>query len=140
MLVRNLIFDKTNIPLLNKALNVSSLRHKAVSNNIANVNTVNYRRKEVNFSSYLRAQVTKPKIQGQRTDPRHVPVGVPNKNKPPLIYEPDAGPNTTGINSVDIDMEMANLAENHLFYNIAAHFISGSFDGLRKSIAGQVRA
>ncbi|HCR17970.1 MAG TPA: flagellar basal body rod protein FlgB, partial [Candidatus Latescibacteria bacterium] len=39
MLVRNLIFNRTRIPLLNKALNMTSLRHKAISNNIANVNT-----------------------------------------------------------------------------------------------------
>ena len=41
MLVRNLVFNKTNVPLLNKVLNVSSARHRAISNNIANANTVN---------------------------------------------------------------------------------------------------
>ena len=34
MLVRNLILDKTTVPLLNKVLNVTSLRHRAISNNI----------------------------------------------------------------------------------------------------------
>jgi len=139
MLVRNLVFDKTNVPLLNKALNVASVRHRAISNNIANVNTVNYRRKEVNFASYLRAQVVAPKVEGTRTNQRHAPVGISSQNEPPVIYEPEGGPNTTGINNVDIDMEMASLAENHLFYNIAARFVSGTFDGLRKSISGQVR-
>ncbi len=140
MLVRNLIFDKTRVPLLNKVLNVASLRHRAISNNIANVNTVNYRRKNVDFATYLRAQVVKPKVVGQRTDLRHLPVGGLNPLATPRIYEPDPGPNVTGINNVDVDMEMADLAENHLLYNIGARLIAGQFQGIRKSITGDSRA
>lgn len=139
MLVRNLIFDRTRIPLLNKTLNVAALRNRAISNNIANANTVNYKRKEVDFASYLRSQIAKPKISGKRTDKRHMLVGNVAKKKP-RIYQPDPGPNITGINNVDIDMEMAALAENHLLYNIGARLLAGQFQGLRKSISGQVRA
>lgn len=140
MLVRNLILDKTRIPLLNKVLNVSSLRHKAISNNIANVNTLNYKRKDVDFATYLRAHVSGSKITGSRTDARHMPVGTAAAAEKPRIYEPDPGPNSTGLNSVDIDMEMADLAENHLLYNIGARLISGQFQGLRKSITGRPTA
>lgn len=140
MLIRNLLLNRTKIPLLNKTLNVASLRHKAISNNIANVNTVNYRRKEVDFATYLRAQVVKPKVVGDRTDPRHLPVGTPNPLEQPRVYEPEPGPNATGVNNVDPDMEMASLAENHLLYNIGARLMAGQFQGLRKSITGQARA
>ena len=139
MLVRHLIFDKTSIPLLNKVLDVASLRHRAISNNIANVNTVNYRRKDVDFATYLRAQVVKPQVVGQRTDPRHLPVGTPDPASP-RIYEPDPGPNTTGINNVDIDSEMGDLAENHLLYNIGARLIGMQFQGIKESITGQPSA
>ena len=139
MLVRNLIFDKTRIPLLNKTLKVSSLRHRAISNNLANVNTVNFKRKEVDFASYLRSQVVKPKIAGRRTDSMHMLIGrAPQKQ--PQVYEPDPGPNTTGINNVDVDIEMANLAENHLLFNIGSRLMSGQFRAIRKSITGQPRA
>jgi flagellar basal-body rod protein FlgB len=140
MLVRNLIFDRTKIPLLNKALNAASLRHKAISNNIANVNTVNYKRKEVEFASYLRAQVEKAPVAGRQTNRMHLHLGGADPNAQPRIYEPEPGPNTTGINNVDIDMEMAGLAENHLMYNISAKLISGQFSAIRKSITGQARA
>ena len=139
MLVRNLIFDRTRIPLLNKTLNVSALRNRAISNNIANANTVNYKRKEVDFASYLRSQIVKPKISGKRTDERHMLVGNVAQ-KEPRIYQPDPGPNISGLNNVDIDMEMSALAENHLLYNIGARLMAGQFQGLRKSISGQVRA
>ncbi|MDA0712048.1 MAG: flagellar basal body rod protein FlgB [bacterium] len=139
MLIRNLIFDKTRVPLLNKALNVTSLRNRALSNNVANASTVNYKRKDVDFATYLRAQVVKPKIGGMRTDSRHMPLGN-DSEKAPRIYQPDPGPNSTGINNVDVDMEMSNLAQNHLLYNVGARLLSGQFQGLRKSISGQVRA
>ena len=139
MLVRNLIFDRTRVPLLNKVLNVAALRHRAISNNVANVNTVNYKRKDVDFATYLRAQVVKPKVAGLRTDSRHLPVGGLNALAKPRVYEPDPGPNATGINNVDVDMEMAYLAENHLLYNIGARLIAMQFQGIRKSITGQPR-
>ncbi len=39
MFIRNLLLNRTKIPLLSKTLNVASLRHKAITNNVANVNT-----------------------------------------------------------------------------------------------------
>lgn len=138
MLVRNLLFNKTNVPLLNKMLNVASMRHRAISNNIANVNTVNYRRKDVNFADYLRAQVEKQPVVGLKTSGQHLPVGQPGPLAGPKMIEPDTGPNTTGINNVDIDREMADLAENHLLYNIGSHLMNQKFRGLRKAISGQV--
>ncbi|MDA0745081.1 MAG: flagellar basal body rod protein FlgB [bacterium] len=140
MLVRNLLFDKTKIPLLNKSLNVTSLRHKAISNNIANINTVNYHRKDVDFATYLREQVEKPPVEGARATSRHFHVGGADPNAKPRIYQPDPGPNVTGINNVDADMEMSALAENHLLYNISTRLMAGQFQGLRKSITGQSRA
>ena len=85
MLVRNLILDKTTVPLLNKVLNVTSLRHRAISNNISNVNTVNYKRKEVDFASYLKAAVVPPAVVGSKTNSRHIPVGNPDPLAKPEI-------------------------------------------------------
>ena len=117
---------------------MTSLRHRSLSNNVANANTVNYKRKDVDFASYLRSQVVKPKIRGMRTDQRHMIVGNAAQKKP-QVYQPDPGPNTTGVNNVDMDVEMANLAQNHLLYNVGARLLSGQFQGIRKSISGQVR-
>jgi flagellar basal-body rod protein FlgB len=139
MLVRNLILGKTSIPLLNKLLNVTSLRHRAISNNISNVNTVNYKRNDVDFASYLKAAVVPPAVVGTRTSGRHLSIGNPDPLAKPKIFQQDPGPNTTGINNVDIDKEMADLAENHRMYNIGSHLISQKFRALRKAITGQTR-
>ena len=138
MLVRNLILNKTSVPLLNKVLNVTSLRHRAISNNISNINTVNYKRKDIDFASYLKAAVAPPPVIGNRTDRRHMPVGNTDPLAKPQIFEHDPGPNTTGVNSVDIDQEMADLAENHLMYNIGSQIISQKFRALKKSISGRI--
>ena len=47
MILFNRIFDSAPINLLEKALAGSSLRHKVISDNIANINTPGYKRKEV---------------------------------------------------------------------------------------------
>ena len=137
MLVRNLILNQTSVPLLTKLLDVTSLRHRAISNNISNVNTVNYKRNDVNFASYLKAAVVPSAVIGRQTNSRHLAVGTPDPLAKPQIYQQDPGPNTTGINNIDIDQEMANLAENHLMYNIGSHLISQKFRALRKAITGQ---
>ncbi len=136
MVIRNLIIDKTRVPLLTRMLDVTALRHRAITNNIANVNTMNYRRKDVDFEGYLQGLVAKGETTGVRTDARHIPVGEPDPSLPPRIYEPRRGPNTSGENDVDIDEEMAHLAENHLLYNTSVKLIAGSFSSLRKSIIG----
>ena len=124
--------------MLSKVLNVTSLRHRAVSNNISNVNTVKYKRKDVDFASYLKAAVAPPPVIGNKTNERHMPVGNPDPLAKPQIFEHDPGPNTTGINNVDIDQEMADLAENHLMYNIGSQIISQKFRALKKSISGRI--
>lgn len=136
MVIRDLIIDKTRIPLLKRMLDVTALRNRALTNNIANANTVNYRRKDVDFEGYLRSFVVKNAVTGDRTDPKHIPIGEPDPAQPPRIYEPKRSPNTTGQNDVDVDQEMANLAENHLLYNTGVRLIAGSFSSLRKSIIG----
>ncbi len=49
------LFGSQPINLLEKALAGSSLRHKVISNNIANINTPGYKRMEVSFEEELAA-------------------------------------------------------------------------------------
>ena len=45
------VFDYVNV--LDKALDASALRHEAISNNLANADTPNYKRQDVNFEVQL---------------------------------------------------------------------------------------
>lgn len=135
MFMDRVIFNKTKIPALTAVLDVTQLRQRVISNNIANVGTQGYRKKDLRFQEYLNSFVQKPAVEGQQTDPRHMTI--PKPVDAPEVYEPETGLNDTGLNNVDIDKEMTDLAENHLHFNVGARLLSGGFDGLRKAITGR---
>ena len=137
MFLDKVVFNKTKVPVLTGVLNVTKLRQRVVANNIANVSTKGYRRKSVRFQEYLASYVRQAPVQGQLSDSRHI--AIPGPVNHPEVFEPETGLNDSGINNVDVDMEMAELAENHLFFNVGAHLLAGSFDGLKKSIIGRPR-
>ena len=56
------------INVLNKAADASWLRHTVISNNIANVDTPGYKRKDVQFESYLMAAMTGSGSVSERVD------------------------------------------------------------------------
>ena len=65
------------------------------------------------------------------TNPKPRPINNPE------VFEPETELNDAGLNNVDVDKEMATLAENHLFFNVGARLLAGTFDGLKKSIVGR---
>ena len=135
MFLDKVVFNKTKAPVLTAVLDVTQLRQRVIANNIANVSTKGYRRKTLRFQEYLNSFVRKPPVDGQRTDSRHMTI--PNATDAPEVFEPQTGLNDTGVNNVDVDREMADLAENHLFFNVGARLLAGTFNGLKKSIAGR---
>lgn len=135
MFLDKVIFNKTKVPVLNAVLDVTQLRQRVIANNIANVSTKGYRKQDVQFKEYLESFVRKPAVEGQMTNGRHMPIPKPIAH--PIVYEPETSLNDSGLNNVDIDREMADLAENHLFFNVGQRLIRGQFDGLKKSISGR---
>jgi flagellar basal-body rod protein FlgB len=78
------------------------MRHAALSENIANVNTPGYQRKDVDFHTALQAAM---------------PAGRDAVASMPIAATVDgAAPMRPDGNSVDIDAEAANLAQNALEY------------------------
>ena len=137
MFLDKVLFNKTKVPVLNAVLDVTQLRQRVLANNIANVSTKGYRKKSVHFQEYLDSFVRKPVVEGQLTDSRHI--AIPKPIDHPQVFEPESDLNDTGLNNVDVDMEMAELAENHLFFNVGARLLANSFNGLKKSITGRPR-
>ncbi|MDH3251195.1 MAG: flagellar basal body rod protein FlgB [Ignavibacteria bacterium] len=139
------LFDKTRIPLLETALNAYALRNKVSAANIANVNTVGYKSKRVTFEEELAGAMNSGTVTSARTDSRHIPLGNagPHENAAQVI-EDRSGPGTgtdelaSGVNNVDIDQEMSELAKNQIRFRFAARLMSESFKGIQKSIRGQV--
>lgn len=123
-----------NNPLLEKALDGSWLRNEALSNNIANVNTPNYIRQDVNFQDYLKAAMSKDTIRGIMTDPRHIPMNGTSDDEESasnVHFQITKDYSTSALrsdgNNVDIDKEMAELAKNQILYNTFAEMINKNF-------------
>lgn len=132
------LLKKTNLSLINRTMDASMLRAKVISNNIANVNTPGYRRVEVKFEEQLREALDKSRLQGTLTDKKHMDIGRKNLGEVnATAYHPYDPTLASGVNNVDIDMEMAKLAETQLTYNYAVRFGQGVFKKLNAAIQGK---
>src|SRR5690554_6347213 len=103
--------------LLQKALDASWLRHKVISNNIANVETPNYKAYRVEFEDLLRDAVKARSLTPTTTDPKHFSNegnGLEGVN-PRIVRDRSTSTRMDG-NNVDIDVQAANLANNTIMY------------------------
>lgn len=132
------MLSRTNLPLMQKMMDTAMLRGRVIANNIANVNTPGYRRVEVAFEEALRSALDRTKLKGARTDEKHLAMGrkdISGVNAE--AYHPYDPTLPSGVNNVDIDMEMAKLAETQLAYNYAVRLGQGVFKKLNAAIQGK---
>ncbi|MED1437502.1 flagellar basal body rod protein FlgB [Aeribacillus composti] len=120
-----------SIANLEQAIRISSLNGKVIANNIANVDTPGYKAKTVDFKNVLDQQI---KLDAYRTNPSHLPfVGSEStsivETRTNSVYQHNG-------NNVDIDQEMAKLAENQIFYNALIDRLNGKFNSLKTVIKG----
>lgn len=98
------------INMLNKAADASWLRNEVITNNIANVDTPGYKRKEVAFDTHLLAAMTR-KSEVDRQHQGKV------RNLYPSIYTDSASFSyRLDGNNVNIDTESSQLAQNQIRY------------------------
>ncbi|MGV3489425.1 MAG: flagellar basal body rod protein FlgB [Tuberibacillus sp.] len=115
------LFGNTTIPILEKALDRTSMAHSVIAQNIANADTPNYKAQRLVFSDELQSA-----IQAQRTDPRHFGFkGVANGAR--IVTDRTSSIQNNG-NNVDVDTEMVNLAKNQIAYQAYSEAISRKFN------------
>lgn len=132
------IFNHTKIPLLNKSLKASAVRQRIRANNIANANTKGYSRLEVKFEEALRKALHKRNVTGAQTHENHIPLGSRRAvNLEPEVFEPYDPTDPSGVNNVDVEHEMAELAKNQLIYSAAAKFTARNFQKIKAAIKGR---
>lgn len=112
------------INVLDKAADAANSRNEIISNNIANVDTPNYRRKDVSFQSYLEMAL----MGNESLDERVAGVNTHLSDFGGLIYT-DSSTLSYRLdgNNVDIDTENAALAENQIRYNALLEQIGQEF-------------
>lgn len=122
------LFGRT-IDQLHHGLNYAHLKNEAISSNIANIDTPNYKAKTVNFKSLLEIEGSR-QFKAKHTDPRHIDFqGFQVHSNPHVMYNHNR-------NSVDIDKEMAVLANNQIYQQALVDRLNGQFRSFRNVISG----
>ncbi len=140
------LFEATKIPVLHRALDTYALRQKVISGNIANIATAGYRAKTVEFEDHLATALRAGGGTGSgMTHAGHIPLSAdsPSGVQPSVTDSrspvgPGEDERTNGVNNVDLDNEMAELAKNQIRFKFSTRLIAETFRGIQRSIRGTV--
>ena len=131
-MIRSDVYNYINV--LDKAADASWLRNEAISNNIANVDTPNYKRQDVSFEAELQHALGASKF-------RSLDDKVADLNGERLSHiEPRTYIDHAGFsyrldgNNVDIDTENVELASNQIKYNALVQSSDQEFKNLKSVI------
>ena len=136
----NRLISNEMMDLVQKSLDASALQHKAISNNLANVDTPGFKRSEVVFREKLKkaldaksAAVQDLALSG--SDPKHIREASDSELsaiEPEVVQQ--GGSYRNDQNNVDIDLEMAKLAQNTVVYQALAQLTQNQFAELKSAI------
>ncbi|MBI5429601.1 MAG: flagellar basal body rod protein FlgB [Nitrosomonadales bacterium] len=116
------------------ALNLRAARQGVLASNIANADTPNYKAKDVDFASALQNALagTSTALPVVKTAPQHLDGSAGNSVMgAPLMYRKPLQPSADG-NTVDMDVERAQFADNAVRYEASVKFVS---DELKEMLA-----
>ena len=121
----NIGIDKSST-LLEKMLDVSSVKHKVIANNIANVNTPGYKKMEVSFSDQLEKALNESAMNKFDT------------LQPKIVISKEDTTETARNdgNNVDMDKEVSSLVKNTLTYSIYTQLLAKKYEGIKSAIEG----
>jgi len=122
----------SNIDFYKKAVDGTWLRHQTISQNIANVNTPEYKRKVVSFEDQLKDAIGRNKVALKRTNEKHIAKG--SSQFSPKVLEDKSTSYRIDGNNVNIDTESAELAKNDIMYNAMINQIVNEFDKIKNVI------
>ena len=121
------LFRSGSLPALETMLTFTSTRQRVLAENVANVDTLGYRTRDLSEGDFRRAM--ERAFGGEA---------------PPAGFLPaeagDAGPLKPGGNNVDLELEMAKMARNTLLHGTAAALLGQQFALLREAVSGHVSA
>ncbi len=124
--------------ILSRAMSVAAKRQDLLSDNIANVDTPLYKRRDLNFKDML-SYIDKGQL-GNRLEvdnPRHFAYS--SGRMFPRIQEDKTLAWRSDGNNVDIDKELVELMQNSMWYGGVAKLLSQRFSTLRSVLTSIIR-
>ncbi len=136
----NKVTEPAAVGVLTQALRAAALRHKVISNNLANVNTPGFKKSKVEFESLLADELKKKETDGLqmvRTHDKHFPLEKEREAIKPRIQMIEDTIMRVDQNNVDVDEETASLAKNNIYYNALARQVGDYYTKIRSVLTGQ---
>jgi flagellar basal-body rod protein FlgB len=131
------------VDLLSNAIEGSSREQTQIANNLANVNTPNFRRSTTSFRDALAASI------GQAAPPDELPLVTdndrqiqPDGSTAPVAFDPQGHVDETtqmrvDRSNVDVDQELGQLSENEGYSTTMSGLLSKQYGWLREAITEQ---
>lgn len=127
------LFDKTTDALAT-SLRLRQVRHNVTASNIANAETPGFKAKKVDFEEALASALDVEGLNRLETGHENHFVSGAGSSPTAEIYDnPDVAINNDG-NTVDMEKEMAALAENSILYKSALQLINKKMAALKYAI------
>lgn len=117
-----------------KALVARDQRASLLANNLANVNTPNFKAKDVNFNELLAASMAGDSQQLQMTMPNHINA---NPELSANLKFRNASHVSLDGNTVDKDVETAEFARNSLNYQASLNFLDNKIKSMMTALRGE---
>lgn len=134
------LLQNASFNLLERSLDVATLRQKVIANNIANVDTPKFKRSEVRFEQMLQNEMNTNSLglRGYRTHQKHFQIGLPHASQVKAeVSKVEQSVMNNNENNVDIDAEMTRMAENQLNYNILVQQLNHHISKTRTAVGGR---
>lgn len=119
---------------VSRALDAYTMRNEAISSNIANSNTPNYKRKYVKFEEYMNDARLNYDLKIKKTNSKHMDIS--GKISKPGIYTDNSVSSREDKNNVNIDVEEVDNVKNYINYSMLSDTMSGYFRSLITGITG----
>jgi flagellar basal-body rod protein FlgB len=120
------------------ALNLRAARQELLASNVANADTPNFKARDIDFASALRNALagTPEELPVVQTSPSHLAGNSGDSIMgSPVMYRKPLQPSADG-NTVDMDVERAQFADNALRYEANVMFVSERLKGILSAIQG----
>jgi flagellar basal-body rod protein FlgB len=134
-------FEKT-VDIIHRAMDANIVRRDVVANNIANAQTPNFKRSEVNFESELKraleTEKQKPALELTLTNEKHIPNWSPKDYRdvqPRRVLDYLSQSKNNG-NNVDAEQEMTLSLQNQMLYTLLAQAETFEFAQVNLALRG----
>ncbi|WP_100134823.1 flagellar basal body rod protein FlgB [Enterobacter hormaechei] len=124
-----------------EALNLRAQRQEILAANIANADTPGYQARDIDFSSELKKVMERGRAEGTgvslalMTSSRHIPAQAMTAPTTDLLYRIPDQPSLDG-NTVDMDRERTQFADNSLQYQTGLTLLGGQIKGMMTVLQG----